>query len=86
MIFPCWSSISSPSSPELGKTSSEVSPEAMELLVGYSWPGNVRELQSVLKQALLQATGPVLLPEFLPARTAQAVAAAGLTGGRRPVR
>ena len=26
----------------------------------------MRELQSVLKQALLQATGPVLLPEFLP--------------------
>jgi two-component system nitrogen regulation response regulator GlnG len=27
----------------------------------------VRELQSVLKQALLQATGPELVPEFLPA-------------------
>jgi two-component system nitrogen regulation response regulator GlnG len=27
----------------------------------------VREFQSVIKQALLQATGPVLLPEFLPA-------------------
>jgi len=26
----------------------------------------VRELQSVLKQALLRAHGPVLLPEFLP--------------------
>jgi two-component system, NtrC family, response regulator AtoC len=38
----------------------------MQRLRGYSWPGNVRELQSVLKQALLQATGPVLLPAFLP--------------------
>jgi two-component system nitrogen regulation response regulator GlnG len=27
----------------------------------------VRELQSLLKQALLHATGPVLLPDFLPA-------------------
>src|SRR5207244_4834945 len=27
---------------------------------------NIRELQSVLKQALLQASGPVLLPAFLP--------------------
>jgi len=27
----------------------------------------VRELQSVLKQAILQATGPVLVPDFLPA-------------------
>jgi two-component system nitrogen regulation response regulator GlnG len=35
-------------------------------LRGYSWPGNVRELQSVLKQALLRAHGPVLLPDFLP--------------------
>src|SRR5262249_21001879 len=30
------------------------------------WPGNVRELQSVLKQAILNATGTVLLPAFLP--------------------
>src|SRR2546428_505987 len=33
---------------------------------GYSWPGNIRELQSVLKQALLQTRGAVLLPAFLP--------------------
>jgi two-component system nitrogen regulation response regulator GlnG len=32
----------------------------------YPWPGNVRELQGVLKQALLQATGAVLIPAFLP--------------------
>ena len=32
----------------------------------YSWPGNVRELQSVCEQAILQSTGPVLLPDFLP--------------------
>jgi DNA-binding NtrC family response regulator len=38
----------------------------MERLLSYSWPGNIRELQSVLKQALLQATGSVLLPAFLP--------------------
>src|SRR5262249_30987657 len=31
------------------------------------WPGNLRELQSALKQALLHATGPKLLPDFLPA-------------------
>ena len=38
----------------------------MERLRRYSWPGNIREVQSVLKQALLQAAGPILLPEFLP--------------------
>jgi two-component system nitrogen regulation response regulator GlnG len=44
----------------------EVAPEVLARLRNYAWPGNVRELQSVLKQALLQAHGPVLLPDFLP--------------------
>jgi two-component system nitrogen regulation response regulator GlnG len=51
---------------ELGRNVQEVAPEAMERLRGYSWPGNIRELQSVLKQALLRASGTVLLPAFLP--------------------
>lgn len=42
----------------------------MEMLRWHSWPGNVRELQSVLKQVLIQATGPFLVPEFLPAALA----------------
>jgi two-component system nitrogen regulation response regulator GlnG len=52
---------------ELGREVREVAPQALERLRNYSWPGNVRELQSVLKQALLQAHGPTLLPAFLPA-------------------
>jgi two-component system nitrogen regulation response regulator GlnG len=51
---------------ELGREVYEIAPEALERLRGYSWPGNVRELQSVLKQAVLRAHGPVLLPDFLP--------------------
>jgi DNA-binding NtrC family response regulator len=51
---------------ELGREVHEVAPEALERLRSYSWPGNIRELQSTLKQALLRATGPVLLPAFLP--------------------
>jgi two-component system nitrogen regulation response regulator GlnG len=51
---------------ELGRGVEEAAPEALERLRGYAWPGNIRELQSVLKQALLQASGPVLLPSFLP--------------------
>ena len=51
---------------ELGKEITQTSPESTEMLRRYSWPGNLRELQSVIKQALLQSTGPVLLPEFLP--------------------
>ena len=52
---------------ELGREVREVTPEAMELLRSYPWPGNIRELQSVLKQALLRVTGPVLTAESLPA-------------------
>jgi nitrogen regulation protein NR(I) len=51
---------------ELGKNVQGISPEAMELLLRYPWPGNVRELQSVLKRALLQTTGEVLISDFLP--------------------
>ncbi len=51
---------------ELGREVREVAPETLERLRSYAWPGNVRELESVLKQALLQASGPVLLPAFLP--------------------
>jgi two-component system nitrogen regulation response regulator GlnG len=51
---------------ELGREIREVAPEALERLRSGSWPGNIRELQSVLKQALLQASGTILLPAFLP--------------------
>jgi len=44
-----------------------ISPEALDILLKYNWPGNIRELQNVLRQALLNTVGPVLLPEFLPA-------------------
>jgi two-component system nitrogen regulation response regulator GlnG len=52
---------------ELGKDVRQAAPQTLALLEQYPWPGNVRELQSVLKQALLQATGSVLAAEFLPA-------------------
>jgi two-component system, NtrC family, nitrogen regulation response regulator GlnG len=51
---------------ELGKDIHGFSPDALEVLLSYPWPGNVRQLQSVLKQAIVQATGPVLLADFLP--------------------
>jgi two-component system nitrogen regulation response regulator GlnG len=63
---------------ELGKDVCEVSPEALEMMMRYRWPGNVREFQSVLKQALLQAIGSVLLPGFLPPAVRSA---AGETNG-----
>jgi two-component system nitrogen regulation response regulator GlnG len=51
---------------ELRRQVRQVAPETMLRLCNYSWPGNIRELQSVLKQALLLASGGVLLPAFLP--------------------
>lgn len=51
---------------ELGKEVHQIPAQTLAQLRRHSWPGNLRELQSVLKQALLQATGPILLPEFLP--------------------
>jgi len=51
---------------ELGREVTEVAPETLARIRGYSWPGNIRELQSILKQALLRASGPTLLPTFLP--------------------
>src|SRR3954466_6272666 len=51
---------------ELGREVRSATPEALDQLRGYPWPGNIRELQSVLKQALLRSTGPVLVPAFLP--------------------
>ncbi len=51
---------------ELGRDITEVAPPTLARLREHSWPGNVRELQSVLKKSLLQASGSVLLPAFLP--------------------
>src|SRR5439155_5419892 len=67
---------------ELGREVQEAAPEALERLRGHSWPGNIRELQSVLKQALLQASGPVLLPAFLPELTSRRAGSA-VGGGLR---
>ena len=62
---------------ESGKNVREVSPQAMQLLSRYTWPGNLRELQSVLKHAVVEANGPMVVPEFLPETVREAVEASG---------
>jgi two-component system nitrogen regulation response regulator GlnG len=57
---------------ELGLDLRGFAPETLALLQAYSWPGNVRELQSVIKQAMLNASGHFLVPEFLPANLRRA--------------
>jgi two-component system nitrogen regulation response regulator GlnG len=66
---------------ELGKDVRRTSPEALTLLEQHAWPGNVRELQSVLKQALLEASGPELVPDFLPPTIRKESLAARGAGG-----
>jgi nitrogen regulation protein NR(I) len=65
---------------EFGKEVRAVDPAAADALRGFPWPGNVRQLQSVVKQALLAAAGPVLTaadlpPEVRPGGVGTAVAA-----------
>jgi DNA-binding NtrC family response regulator len=43
-----------------GKPITGISPDALQLLVGYHWPGNVRELQNVIERACALAQGPLL--------------------------
>lgn len=52
---------------QLGASLQSISSEALELLQAYPWPGNVRELQNVIRQAVIVAAGPTILPAFLPA-------------------
>jgi two-component system nitrogen regulation response regulator GlnG len=51
---------------ELGLDLRGFAPEALDLLHAYDWPGNVRELQSAVKQAMVNASGHLIIPEFLP--------------------
>jgi two-component system nitrogen regulation response regulator GlnG len=52
---------------ELGMDLRGFAPEVLDLFQAYPWPGNVRELQGVVKQAMLNASGHLVLREFLPA-------------------
>jgi two-component system, NtrC family, nitrogen regulation response regulator GlnG len=50
---------------ELGMDLRGFAPEVLDRFQEYDWPGNVRELQSAIKQAMLNASGHLILPEFL---------------------
>jgi two-component system nitrogen regulation response regulator GlnG len=67
---------------ELNKPLQRVSPDAMKILLEYHWPGNVRELQHVLRKSLLNLTGSVLMPEFLPEEIRGTTAAPSTTAGQ----
>jgi two-component system nitrogen regulation response regulator GlnG len=60
----------------LGRTIHSIAPEAERLLHTFDWPGNVRQLQSVLKYAIVQASGDVLTLDCLPENLRSAPASA----------
>ncbi|MBI2216127.1 MAG: sigma-54-dependent Fis family transcriptional regulator [Candidatus Rokubacteria bacterium] len=43
-----------------------LSPEAIELLAGYSWPGNIRQLINVIEQVVVLAEEDTITPAHLP--------------------
>ena len=45
---------------------SQISPEALALLMRYRWPGNVRELENVVQRSTVMAKGETILPKDLP--------------------
>src|SRR5512141_880045 len=40
-------------SEELGRRVTEISPEALNLLLNYDWPGNIRELENAVHRAVI---------------------------------
>jgi two-component system response regulator HydG len=48
------------------KSFTQISPEALQLLMDYSWPGNVRELENVIERAIAIGQGDTLLALHLP--------------------
>lgn len=44
----------------------EISPDAMDMMVQYDWPGNVRELENVIERAMVLASAPAIRHADLP--------------------
>lgn len=51
---------------ESGRTTPEISEEAMSMMMDYQWPGNVRELENAIHFAVVRCRGKQILPDDLP--------------------
>ncbi len=60
---------------QMDKRITEISPEALDLLVSHDWPGNVRELANAIERATVVGKAPALLPGDFPFHPAQRAAA-----------
>lgn len=53
-------------SQRMGKSVSEISPEAFDRLLAYGFPGNLRELENIVERGVALATGNALTVDLLP--------------------
>jgi len=49
-----------------GNAATDISPEAMQLLIDYNWPGNVRELENVVERVAVTTRNSTIHPDDLP--------------------
>ncbi len=49
-----------------GKDVSDISPEALRILVNYDYPGNVRELENIIEHSFVLLSGGMITPDTLP--------------------
>jgi DNA-binding NtrC family response regulator len=57
-----------------GCSSAGLTPDALEMLLGYEWPGNVRELHNALERAAILCEGGPITGEHLSLRVTSFVA------------
>jgi transcriptional regulator with GAF, ATPase, and Fis domain len=68
----------------LGKNAKQVqiSPQALQIITGYSWPGNVRELQNTIERATVLTETGTIEPAHLPSHIAGAMTIDSSLGGQ----
>ncbi|MCP4154053.1 MAG: PAS domain-containing protein [bacterium] len=48
------------------KNVSEISPEALEILLSYNFPGNIRELRNIMEYVFIFCNDQLILPQHIP--------------------
>lgn len=67
----------------MGKSVSEISPEAFDRLLAHGFPGNLRELENIVERGVALATGNTLTVNLLPQALANPAAASA--GAASPI-